>query len=320
MAAVARYIAGRLAVGIGTLLIVSVLVFGAVHLVPGNYADVVLSPLATATQRADVVHQYGLDKPILVQYVDWLRLVGTGNFGKTLGTDASVNSLLAGWIPVTAELALLSVTFMLVLGLPLALAAGLARSRTARVTSRLGGAFGLSMPDFVTGSILLYVFSRYHLWFTVSGYVPWTQHLIGNLQAMVLPAFTLGLFGAAVVAKTGRDAVRTAYNSPHVTAAIARGESRAHIVRHHVLRNAAIPVVTVFAANFGYLLGGAVIVEELFNLPGVGQATLTAINGRDYPVVEGVVLLAAAAFIAINMLADFAYGVIDPRVISQGKL
>jgi peptide/nickel transport system permease protein len=153
----------------------------------------------------------------------------------------------------------------------------------------------------------------------VGGYIPFADDPVENLRVMFLPALTLTAFGIAVVVRTGRDAVASVMSAPHVTAAFARGESVRHIVRHHVVRNAAIPVLTVLATYTGYLMGGVVIVENLFSLPGLGQAALNAVSDRDYAVVQGVVLAGAAAFIAINMLADFAYGVIDPRVARLGQ-
>jgi peptide/nickel transport system permease protein len=265
--------------------------------------------------RASLEAEYGLDDPLPVQYVRWLRNVASGEFGSSLGSEIPVSELLVRRVPVTVELALLALLLAIVIGLPLALLAGMARRRISRGTSRLGGAVAMSTPDFVIGSLFVYLFSRYALGgLKVGDYVPFTDSPLDNLRGMVLPAVTLSLFGIALVVRVGRDAVASVFSEPYVTAASARGESMPHIVRHHVLRNATIPVLTVLAVYTGYLLGGAVIVENLFSLPGLGQTALLAINQRDYPVVQSVVLVAAAAFIAINMLADVAYGVIDPRV------
>jgi peptide/nickel transport system permease protein len=172
----------------------------------------------------------------------------------------------------------------------------------------------MSTPEFVTGSVFVYLFSRYSLGLHVGRYVPITENPIENIRAMLLPAITLSCFGIALVVRVGRDAIAGVMSEPHVTSALARGETVPHVVRHHVVRNAAIPVVTVLAVYTGYLMGGAVIVENLFSLPGLGQVALVAIQQHDYAIVQGVVLVAAAAFIAINMLADVAYGLIDPRV------
>jgi peptide/nickel transport system permease protein len=309
-----RYYGGRVLAGFATLWVVSVLVFAAVHLVPGSYADVVLGPFSAPQQRAALTAEFGLDRPLPVQYVEWLRHLAVGDLGSSLGTGEPVTAQLARRWPVTAELAALSLALTALVGAPLALLSGLARGRVARGLSRLLGSSAMSTPDFVLGSLLVFLFSRFTLGLTVGGYVPLGDDPVVNLRSMALPAVTLSVFGIALVARTGRDAVAAVVSSPHVAAAVARGEPMGHVIRHHVLRNSAIPVLTVLATFVGYLMGGAVIVENLFSLPGLGQAVLIAINGRDYAVVQGLVLVAAAAFITINMLADVAYGLVDPRI------
>jgi len=302
------------AAGVATLWVVSVLVFAAVHLVPGGYADIVLGPYSSAQAKAALSAQFGLDRPLPVQYLAWLRHLAVGDLGASLGTGEPVTRQLTQRWPVTSELAVMSLVITVVVGLPLALAAGLARRRLGRGLSRLVGSSAMSTPDFVLGSLFVYLFSRYALGLPVGGYVPFANDPMTNLRSMLLPALTLSVFGIALVVRTGRDAVAGVFSSPHVTAAVARGESMAHVIRHHVMRNAAIPVLTVLATYVGYLMGGAVIVENLFSLPGLGQAVLNAINGRDYAVVQSMVLVAAAAFITINLAADFAYGLVDPRI------
>lgn len=313
-----RYFAGRLVAGLGTLFVVCGLVFGAVHLVPGSYAEIVLGPFSSPVARAALTREFGLDRPLVVQFAEWLRHVLTGDLGTSLGSGESVSGQLARRLPVTAEVAVLSLVPVAVVGLPLALVSGLAQGRTARGVSRLAGSLAMSTPEFVLGSLLVYLFSRYSLGLPVGGgYVSPADDIGQNLAAMVLPALTLSVFGIALVVRTGRDAVGRVVSLPHVTAALARGEGMGHVVRRHVLRNASIPVVTVVATFTGYLMGGAVIVENLFSLPGLGQAVLTAINGRDYAVVQGTVLVAAAVFITINLLADFTYGLLDPRIRAE---
>ncbi len=309
-----RYFAGRLLAGSVTLLVVSVLVFGAMHLVPGSYADIVLGPFSSPESRAALTAEFGLDAPVPVQYVEWLRQVLAGDLGASLGTGAPVGEQLVRRLPVTAELAVLALGCTVLVGVPLGLLAGLSRRRAGRELSRLVGSSTMSTPDFVLGSLLVYLFSRYALGLPVGGYVPFAEDPAANLRSMALPALTLSVFGVALVVRTGRDAVAAVVSAPHVAAAVARGEPGWHVIRHHVLRNASIPVLTVVATYLGYLMGGAVIVENLFSLPGLGQAVLGAINTRDYAVVQGMVLVAAAAFIAINLIADFAYGLLDPRI------
>jgi peptide/nickel transport system permease protein len=309
-----RYFTGRVIAGAGTLLLVCALVFAGLHLMPGSYAQIVLGPYATPQARAAVTAEFGLDRPLPVQFAEWLRHLLSGDLGVSLGTGEPVAHQLAQRLPVTAELTACALLITVAVGLPLALAAGMAEGRPARQLSRLAGASAMSIPDFVLGSVLVYLFSRYSLGLPAGGtYVPLTQDAAANIRAVALPALTLSAFGIALIVRTGRDAVASVLSQPHVTAALARGDGLMHVVRHHVVRNAAIPVVTVLATYVGYLMGGAVIVENLFSLPGVGQAVVAAINGRDYAVVQGLVLTAAAFFIAVNLLADVAYGLLDPR-------
>ncbi|GAA0966840.1 ABC transporter permease [Acrocarpospora macrocephala] len=309
-----RYFAGRLVTGAVTLWVVSVLVFSAVHLVPGGYPDIVLGPASSPQVREALRAEFGLDRPLVLQYLEWVRHVLTGDLGTSLGTGEPVSAQLMRRLPVTAELAGLSLALTVLAGVPLALLAGLSRGRFGRGLSRLVGSSAMSVPDFVLGSLLVFLFSRFSLGLPVGGYVPLAEDPVANLRSMALPALTLSVFGLALVVRTGRDAVAATFSSPHIAAALARGERIGQVTRHHVLRNAAIPVLTVLATYAGYLMGGAVIVENLFSLPGVAQAVLNAINGRDYATVQGLVLVAAAVFIAINLLADFAYGVVDPRI------
>ncbi|MFI5706428.1 ABC transporter permease [Kribbella sp. NPDC051620] len=315
MKEIARYLVGRVATGLSTLLLVSVLVFLAIHLVPGGYADAVVSPTASEQLKQNVIEKYGLDSPLPVQFWHWLQQVATGDLGHSLGDETPVSTLVRQWIPVTAELAVLTTLFVIVIGVPLAIAAGMAKGEATRGMSRFSGALAMSTPDFVVGSILVYAFSTYSLGLPVGGYVPFLEDPVANLRSMALPVLTLGSFGLAIVVRTGRDAVSTVLSSPHVAAAVARGESVPHIVRHHLLRNIGIPLVTVLASYIGYLFGGAVVVEQLFSLPGIGQAVLSNVGQRNYPVVQGIVLISAAAFIFFNLLADFLYGVLDPRVV-----
>ncbi len=208
----------------------------------------------------------------------------------------------------------------ILVGIPIGILAGLsADSRFVGALSRAIGAIGMGVPEFVLGTLFVYLFSVYDLGLTVSGYVPFEEDPVTNLRAMALPAITLSVFGMALIARTMRDSVLTMMAEPFITAAVARGESPSQIVRRHVLRNAAIPVVTVIAVYIGYLLGGAVIIELLFSVPGFGRYVLFAIRDRDYAVVQAGVMVAAVAFVGANLLADLTYAIIDPRTMQRGK-
>jgi len=311
-----RYLGPRLMSALVTMLGVATLVFFALRFIPGGYADMVLGPFATPEARAAIAGRYGLAEPLYLQYLHWLAALAKGDFGVSLVTRQSVIAEIARRAPATLQLALMSLALALLIGFPFGVAAGTSShaGRTRGTLARLVGALGASVPDFVLGSVFIFVFSVWSLGLTVGGYVPFTEDPLTNLRAMVLPGVTLGVFGVALVLRTTRDAVLRVMTEGHITAAVARGETPGNVIRLHVLRNAAIPIVTVASTYFGYLLGGAVIVEVLFSIPGIGLFTYNALENRDYAVVQAAVLIAAAVFITINILADIAYALIDPRI------
>jgi peptide/nickel transport system permease protein len=308
----------RAASALLTLLGVALLVFVALRLIPGGYAEVLLGPFATPEIRALIAERYGLDGSLAQQFGHWLWALLHGDFGVSMVNRQPVITEFIRRAPVTLELSLLTLFLALAVGLPLGVWSALsAQGRGAgfgTVLGRLVGAVGASVPEFVLGSALIYVFSRWQLGLRVGGFVPLGEDPWGNLKSVVLPTASLSVFGMALVLRTTRDAVLRVLTEGHILAAVGRGATPWHIVRHHVLRNAAIPLVTVTATYFGFLLGGAVIAEVLFSMPGVGYYIYSALEGRDYAVVQAGVLLAAAAFIALNMLADLAYVLIDPRI------
>lgn len=313
------YLLPRAAAAAVTMLGVSVLVFLALRLIPGGYADILLGPFVTPEAREAIAARYGLDRPIAAQYLHWLAALFQGDFGVSMVTRKPVLDEFVRRAPVTLELALISLGIALSVGLPLGVISG-ARSggRKRGDVARFIGALGSSIPDFVLGSVLIFAFSVYSLWFTVGGYVALSEDPVGNLRSMFLPALTLSVFGVALVLRTARDAVMRVMTEGYITAAVARGEAPGSIIRHHVLRNAAIPVVTVVTTYFGFLLGGAVVAEVLFSIPGIGLYAFNGLQNRDYAIVQAGVLLAAAIFIAINMLSDVLYAVIDPRIGTGG--
>jgi len=297
-----------------TLLLISVLIFAASRLMPGGFAEVVLGPFASDAEKAAVSAKYGLDQGILAQYWLWLTAALDGDFGISMITREPVTTEFGLRLPVTAELALLGMGAAVLLGIPLGVWTAIrAGRRSGAAIGRLASGFGVSIPEFVLGSLVVFLFSRYALGLTVGGYVPFSQDPGRNLQTMILPAAVLSVFVIAVTARTTRDAVLNVLVEPYIAAAVARGESPGFIIRRHVLRNASIPVITVLGAVTAYLLGGAVIVEYLFNLPGIGSYVVQAVTRRDYAVVQAGVLLAAVVFVVMNTLTDAVAGILDPR-------
>lgn len=281
---------------------------------PGGFAEVVLGPFASDAEKAAVSAKYGLDQGIFAQYWLWLAAALDGDFGVSMITREPVTAEFGLRLPVTAELTLLGMGAAIVLGIPLGVWTAVRASRKGGAAiGRLASGFGVSIPEFVLGSLVVFLFSRYALGLTVGGYVPFSQDPGRNLQTMILPAAVLSVFVIAVTARTTRDAVLNVLVEPYIAAAVARGESPGFIIRRHVLRNASIPVITVLGAVTAYLLGGAVIIEYLFNLPGIGSYVVQAVTRRDYAVVQAGVLLAAVVFVVMNTLTDAVAGILDPR-------
>lgn len=315
-----RWSAGRVLSALVTLLGVSILIFVAVRLMPGGYENVVLGPLASAQERAELVAAYGLDQPIWVQYFAWLKQIITGDLGVSLITQGPVAAELAQRIPVTAILTVLALLVTLIVGVPLGVWTGV-RSGAKRggALGRLVSGFGISVPEFVLGSVVIFVFSRVALGIQVGGFANIGSGFGPTLQALILPALVLSVFCVAASARTTRDAVMSVLVEPHIAAAVARGEGTWHIVRHHVLRNAGIPILTLITTITAYLLGGAVIIETLFNVPGLGSFMVTGLDRRDFAVVQATVLFAATVFIVVSLILDLITSALDPRVAVTGK-
>lgn len=314
MLRLAFFLIPRLLIGATTMLGVSLLVFISLRLVPGGYADVLLGPFATPETRALISARYGLDQPVVVQFGQWLMALMHGDFGVSMVSNTPVIDEMLRRVPVTAELASLTLLLVLLVGFPIGVWSAVAEGASGGRIGRLVGALGASVPEFVVGSVLIFVFSTWSLGLKVGGFVPFSEDAWGNLKTVVLPVASLSIFGIALILRITRDAVLRTLTEGHILAAVGRGDPPLRIVRHHILRNASIPVVTVTATYFGFLLGGAVIAEVLFSIPGVGYYIYSSLEGRDYAVVQAGVLIAAFVFVALNMAADVAYALIDPRI------
>ena len=311
-----RYVATRVVTALITTLGVATIVFVAMRLIPGGFATALVGPNAAQSPEvlAAVEEKYGLDDPVIVQYGLWLSNAVRGDFGESLRTNSSVTSEIVRRSRVTIELSVLATLMSLVVGIPAGLLAALRRNSGTDVLTRLLSLVGLSIPDFVLGTLLIYYVSTRHLGLPVSGFIPVSDGLGGHLRSMVLPTLSLGLITTSVVMRVIRSSVVEVLGEPYVVTARAKGLHPRVVALRHVVRAALIPTVTIVGINTGYLLGGAVLVEELFSLPGLGRYALQGILFRDYPVAQGTVIVGAFMFVLANLATDIFYAYLDPRI------
>lgn len=310
------YLGQRLAAMGLTLLGVSLLVFGMVRLIPGTVVEQLLGQAAIASPEVLAAFRrfFGLDRPLHVQYMDWLAGVVRADFGVSWLSGRSVLALFLERLPVSAELAVLAVGWSLLLGLPLGTASAVWRGTRRDGAIRVLATLGLSLPAFWQGTVLILLFSVYLGWMPSLQWVPFTRNPGANLAIMALPALTLGTATAAMITRMARSSMLDVLGREYVRTARAKGLHEGHVTFRHALRNALIPVVTVAGVQLGYIVGGLVVVEDVFTLPGVGRLLLDAIFQRDYPVVQGVILILATAFMLLNLAVDLLYAVLDPRL------
>ena len=312
------FILRRIALTIPVLVAMSLFVFLIVRLVPGDPVRTMLGFRATDENVATIRATLGLDRPWLDQYLSWIGGVLRGDFGEDYVSHVPLTELLGDRLPVTLELTILSMALALLIGVPLGVLAATRPGRLRRLTNGFVIA-GVSIPDFWLGIMLVLLFTATLGLLPPSGFVPFGEDPIGNLRYMALPVLTLAIAEAAYILRTTRGAMEETLGAPYVTFLRAKGLSERSIVFRHALRNAALPIVTVVGIQFGVLLGGAIVVESLFALPGVGRLIVTAVNQRNYLVVQGGVLVIAALFIAVNLLTDLLYGWLDPRLEGGGQ-
>ena len=311
-----RYVIRRVVFAILTTFGVATIVFVAMRLVPGGFAQAQLGTQgARSPEVVEAINEkYGLDDPIIVQYGKWLGNAVRGDFGESLRMRTSVADEMVRRVKLTLELTFLATLMSLVIGVPAGVLAALKRNSARDVVTRLLSLVWLSIPDFVLGTLLIYFVSTRGIGLPISNYVGFGDDVGGHFRSMFLPTITLGLVTTAVVIRVTRASVIEVLGEPYVVTARAKGLAPRAVAVRHVLRAALIPTVTIVGINTGYLLGGAVIVEELFSLPGLGRYALTGILNRDYPVAQGTVIVAAAMFVLANLLADLTYAFLDPRI------
>ncbi len=296
----------RLLTLIPTVIGVITLVFAFIHLVPGDPVDVMLGETAAAADKAALRAELGLEKPIMTQYLDYLGGLAKGELGMSFAYRKPVREVIAARLPATLQLAGVSLLIALLVALPLGVAAAVNKGKAIDRATLALGLVGVSMPNFWLGPLLIMLFSVNLRWLPVSGR--------DGFASVILPAVTLGFALAAILSRMVRTSLADVLGAEYLQAARARGVSERKVIWLHAMRNAAIPVITILGLQLGALLSGAVIAEAVFAWPGIGTLLLQAINGRDYPVVQGCVLVISLGYVAANFLADLAIRAADPRV------
>ncbi len=308
------FILRRSLIAVVTLLLATIVVFAAVHALPGGPAVALSAESYNPAAIAAATHRYGFDQPLPVQYVHWLGQVLRGQLGTSPNTQLPVSTQLAQRIPITAELTFLSLLIAVVIGVPAGVAAAVRPGSFLDWVASVVALGGLSIPHFWFGIMLIVIFAVHLHVLPSGGFVPIPQGLGANLSHMVLPAVVLGTGLGAVVMRQMRAAMLEALGADYVRTARAKGLPEWQVVWVHALRNSLIAVVTVLGVQLGALIAGIVTVEEVFAIPGIGQLTLDSVYQRDYPALQGVVLLTAATYIIANLLVDVCYTIINPRL------
>jgi peptide/nickel transport system permease protein len=308
------FLTRRLAQILPTLLFVTILIFGLQQLLPGDPAVILAGEERDPNVVAYLRQKMHLDAPLPVRYVYWLGGVARGDLGESLRMQKPVTELIAEKLPVTIELACIAIVIALVIGIPTGIVSAIGKGTWLDYAANAIALWGLSTPNFWLGIMLILLFSVQLGWLPASGYVSPFEDLKANLAAMIMPAFVLGNAIAAVLMRHTRSAMLQVMSSDYVRTARAKGLDERVVVLKHGLRNALTPIITLGALELGTLLSGAVLTEQVFTIPGFGKLIVDAVFNRDYAVVQGVVLFTATAYIALNLLADIAYFLVNPRL------
>jgi ABC-type dipeptide/oligopeptide/nickel transport system permease component len=303
---VLRFIARRLVLTVPVLLGVATLVFSLIHLIPGDPAQAMLGEAASPQDVAELRARLGLDRPLFEQYGRFLRGVTKGDLGRSMRTSQPVTDTIVERMPATFELAMAAMAVAIAFSIPLGIAAAVGRGTVIDHSATTLSLLGISIPNFWLGPLLALIFAVELGWLPVSGRGTWAH--------LVLPAISLGAALAAILARMTRATLLEELREQYVQAARARGVSRRRAVLRHAFRNSLIPIVTLLGLQFGAVLTGAVITETIFSWPGIGRLLIQSIGFRDYPLVQGCILLIAVTYVGVNLLTDLVYGVIDPRI------
>lgn len=309
-----RFVLRRVAASAATLFFVSLLVFVVVRVLPGDPALVIIGTEGSPDAAARLREAMGLDRPIAVQYLEWIGRALRADLGRSIQYDVPVASLIVSRLAVTLPLTVLAAAMMGALAVPLGVYAATRQRRWGDYLAMVVSQLGVAVPAFWAGLLLILLFSVRLGWVQSGGFDGWGQGVWPALRSLLLPALALGLFQFAVLTRTARSAVLEVLREEYVKTARAKGLAERAVLFRHTLRNAMIPIVTVAGIQLGQLMAGSIVLESVFYLPGLGRLALGAIAARDLPVVQGVVLFVASAIVVINFVVDVLYGVLDPRI------
>jgi len=314
-----EYIIKKLFLLIPTVLAITFLVFAMMQIIPGDPIHLLLGDMYDQRAADELRHEYGLDKPLLVQYVLWLGRLVQGDWGRSIFTHRPVFQDILYRIPISVELIVLSMLLALLISIPAGVISAIRPYTVLDYAAMTVAMVGISMPDFFLGILLFLLFSLTLGWLPVQGYVPLSTSVADNLQHMVLPAVALGLARCAIITRLVRASMLEVVRLDYVTTARAKGVVEFLVVNKHALKNALIPTITVVGLQIGFLIGGAIIIEAVFGIPGLGTFGVQGITKRDYQQVQGFILIIALIFLFSNLLVDISYAYFDPRIRYEEK-
>jgi peptide/nickel transport system permease protein len=313
---VKTYVVQRLAVALLTLLGMSVVIFTLLRLAPGDIVDILFSTAGyvSPSEKQAIMKELGIDRPYWVQYLDWLRQILTGDLGKSYRYDQPAWDVIRPLVPVTLELAALSILFAVIIGVPTGVVSAVRQDTPLDYVLRVFSLAGLAMPSFWLGMVIILALVTWLAWIPPLTYVSPREDFALHAVQFLLPALAVGYRSSALIMRITRSALLEVMREDYIRTAWAKGQTGRVVIWRHALKNAMLPVVTVIGIEFAFLIGGLVVTETVFNLPGVARFLVQAILWRDYPVVQNLVMFIAVVVILSNLLVDMLYGVLDPRV------
>ncbi len=313
-----EFLAQRTFISLLTLFLISLIVFTGVRLIPGDPARVLGGTDADESGLEEIRQKYGLQDPIPIQYLRWVGLLLRGDLGESIRTRESVTRIVGLKLPITLQLAAYALLIALLIAVPAGVFSAVRRNSLWDYLASGVSLGGVSIPNFWLGIMLILFFSVRLGWLPASGYVPLTQDPLGNTTRMLMPAFVLGTALAAVLMRQTRNSMIEVLSADYIRTAYSKGLGTLVVVFRHAIRNGLIPVITILGLQMGALISGAVVTEQIFVVPGFGRLIVEAVFTRDYPLVQGVVLITASSYVLINLLVDVSYSLLNPRIRVKG--